>query len=191
MGSVRGDFTKRLLTQSLKKLMSEKPLEKISIREITEDSGLNRQTFYYHFSDIYDQLQWMYKDEAVKLFEQYEGENLWQEGLLNFFNYVKDNKDVWDCLLKSPWRDRLIGLFYDDIHDIVKHTVSTFADRLGANDKYKEMLTQYYVISFGSMIENWVYGYVKESPEELVEFFDTIIQDQMKGTAMRYRNGDK
>ena len=46
--------TKRALEASLKKLLLEKPLNKITINDITEDCGVNRMTFYYHFKDIYD-----------------------------------------------------------------------------------------------------------------------------------------
>ena len=46
--------TKRALAQSLKRLMARKPLSKITISDITEDCGISRMTFYYHFQDIYD-----------------------------------------------------------------------------------------------------------------------------------------
>ena len=45
-------ITKRALEQSLKNLLLKKPLNKITISDITEDCGINRMTFYYHFQDI-------------------------------------------------------------------------------------------------------------------------------------------
>ena len=50
--------TKRALEASLKKLLLQKPLNKITINDITEDCGVNRMTFYYHFKDIYDLVDW-------------------------------------------------------------------------------------------------------------------------------------
>ena len=47
-------FTKYALEASLKHLLAQKPLNKITINDITEDCGINRMTFYYHFKDIYD-----------------------------------------------------------------------------------------------------------------------------------------
>ena len=47
-------ITKRALEQSLKNLLREKPLSKITVTDITEDCGISRMTFYYHFKDIYD-----------------------------------------------------------------------------------------------------------------------------------------
>ncbi len=76
------EITKRQLCDSLKALMGQKPLEKITIREVTEGCGLQRQAFYYHFEDIYDLVRWMFQQEAVSLLQQHEGALLWQEGLL-------------------------------------------------------------------------------------------------------------
>ena len=58
------EITKKALAETLKKLLSKNKLNKITIKEITEDCGVNRQTFYYHFKDIYDLLEWIYKNEV-------------------------------------------------------------------------------------------------------------------------------
>ena len=52
------DITKRALEASLKKMLLKKPVTKITINDITEDCGVNRATFYYHFKDIYDLIEW-------------------------------------------------------------------------------------------------------------------------------------
>ena len=54
------DITKRALATSLKKLLSQKELTKIAIKDITDDCGVKRQTFYYHFADVYDLIEWIY-----------------------------------------------------------------------------------------------------------------------------------
>ena len=52
-------ITKRALEASLKKLVKTKPLNKITVSDITDDCGINRMTFYYHFKDIYDLVEWI------------------------------------------------------------------------------------------------------------------------------------
>ena len=46
--------TKEMLAESLMKLLARRTLDKITIQDIVDDCGYNRQTFYYHFHDIYD-----------------------------------------------------------------------------------------------------------------------------------------
>lgn len=58
---------KEQMAESLKKLMKQKSLQKITIQEIADDCGMNRYTFYYHFKDIYDLLSWVFHEEALSL----------------------------------------------------------------------------------------------------------------------------
>ena len=65
--------TKQTLASALKELMAQKPMEKISIQEITALCGMRRQIFYYHFEDIYDLMRWMFQQEEVSLLQKREG----------------------------------------------------------------------------------------------------------------------
>lgn len=56
-------ITKRALAAALKQLMSEKPLQKISVGDICETCSMNRKSFYYHFKDKYDLVNWIFYTE--------------------------------------------------------------------------------------------------------------------------------
>ncbi|MGN0709353.1 MAG: TetR/AcrR family transcriptional regulator C-terminal domain-containing protein [Anaerovoracaceae bacterium] len=56
--------TEQQLADALRKLLEKKPLTKITVRDITDACGVNRQTFYYHFHDIYDLVEWIFKQDA-------------------------------------------------------------------------------------------------------------------------------
>ena len=71
--------TKRALEASFKKLLLEKPLNKITINDITEDCGVNRMTIYYHFKDIYDLVDWILTEDAVKAMEGRQSFDTWTE----------------------------------------------------------------------------------------------------------------
>ena len=58
------DITKRALSASLKSLLLEKPIDKVSVLDITNRCGVKRQTFYYHFQDIADLVEWTCLDDA-------------------------------------------------------------------------------------------------------------------------------
>ena len=50
--------TKLALEVSLKELLRTKPIDRITINDLTEHCGISRMTFYYHFKDIYDLVEW-------------------------------------------------------------------------------------------------------------------------------------
>lgn len=183
---IRSEITKKMLGASLKKLMAQKPLHKISVREITEDCGVNRQTFYYHFEDIYSLVKWMFQCEAIKLLDDHEGILIWQDGLLQLFKYLEENKAVCLCTLNSMGHQHLKRLLYDDIHDIVHRAVFYFGEELpDKSEEYGEFLTHFYTISLASMLESWLMGGMKQTPEELIALIDIAINDQIRGSRVR------
>ena len=65
-------LTKNSLEQSLKNLLKTKPLNRITINDLVEDCGISRMTFYYHFQDIYEVMEWI---GCTDFKEQLEGES--------------------------------------------------------------------------------------------------------------------
>lgn len=175
------DTTKRLLTESLKRLMAQKPLNKISIREITEGCGVNRQTFYYHFEDIYDQVRWMFHQEAVKLLDQQEGILVWQDGLLQLFRYLEENRDICLCAMHSVSHEHLRRFFQADIYDIIHRVIDQLTEDLRTNEAEKDILTHFYVSALAGTVESWLLGELPYTPETLVSAADRIIQEHITG----------
>ena len=95
-------ITKRALEQSLKNLLLQKPLTKITVSDITDDCGVNRMTFYYHFKDIYDLIEWSCLEDAKRALEQNKTYDTWQQGFLQIFYAVRENKpfiiNVYQCV---------------------------------------------------------------------------------------------
>ncbi|RHW32741.1 TetR family transcriptional regulator [Lysinibacillus yapensis] len=181
------DETKRLLASSLKELMKIKPLEKISIRELTAHANVNRQTFYYHFEDIYDLLKWTFQQETIQLLAVHESTHVWQEGLLQLFRYLGDNREICLCALRSLGRGHMKRFFYADIHNIFGRVVYEFGEKLKAPEEYMAFLTHFYTISLGSLVESWLLGEMDQTPEEIIDMIDLFIQDQLLGAQQRLK----
>ena len=179
--------TKQAISASLKELMAQKPLEKITVSEIMDHCGMVRQHFYYHFEDIYDLVRWMFQEEAVSLLKRQEGALLWQEGLLQLFQYLQENRAVCLCALNSLSRTHLKHFFHTDIYATIHRTVTAVAEELGydAEEGNLELLTHFYVIALTGLVESWLLGEIDRTPEELIQFTDTLLRDQARGAAMR------
>ena len=86
------NITKHALAESLKKLLLKKPLNKITINDLTTDCGISRMAFYYHFKDIYDLVEWVCLEESRGALQGKKTYATWQEGLLQIFEAVYENK---------------------------------------------------------------------------------------------------
>ena len=98
-------FTKRALEDSLKHLLLQKPLNKITINDIAEDCGINRMTFYYHFKDIYDLVEWACLEDAQRALDGKKSYETWQQGFVQIFRAVQENKpfvmNVYRCVSRE------------------------------------------------------------------------------------------
>ena len=72
-------LTKRALAAAIKDLMKEKPLVKISIADIVERCQMNRQSFYYHFRDKYDLVNWIFYTELITELQSRPNADEWEE----------------------------------------------------------------------------------------------------------------
>lgn len=181
------DRTKHDLCVALKSLMAQKPLEKITIRELTERCGMVRQAFYYHFEDLYDLVKWMFQEEAMVLLQRQAGVLLWQEGILQLFQYVQENRAVCLCALKSLGREHLKRFFHEEIYAIIHRTVVELAQELAIPEGQadRDLITQFYVIALVGMMESYLTGELDVTPERLIQFVDGMLQDQIAGAAGR------
>ena len=85
-------LTKYALAQSLRKLLKERPLDKITVKDLVEDCGVNRQTFYYHFQDIYDLIAWSLNTGIDELLKSSDAQNSdLKKQLFRVFSYFEDN----------------------------------------------------------------------------------------------------
>ena len=171
---------------ALKELMAQKPLNKITVAEIMKNCGMVRQHFYYHFEDIYDAVHWMFEAEAVDRLREYEEDRMWQDGLLHFFRYLEDNREVCLCALNSMNREHLKSFFIKDIQAIVQSTIQTIAGEIyyDMGERELTLLTAFYVGALVNMAEDWLLGEIKESPKELVEFMDHMLRNHARGGAL-------
>lgn len=181
------DYTKQAMAASLKQLMLQKPLDKVSIREIMEGCGMKRQNFYYHFEDIYGLLRWMFHKEVVEPLRRHEGVLFWQDGLLQLFRYLQENKAVCQCALRSLGRTLLKDLFMDEVDAMVSRVAMQLAApfQWENKDRELEMLIRFYVIALSGVIESWVMDELNYTPEELIAFADKMLSDQISGILMR------
>lgn len=179
MANSASERTKRNLAAVLKEKMAKKPLEQITIQELTEACGMQRRAFYYHFEDIYALVKWMFQEEAISLLQQQEGTLLWQEGLLQLFHYLEENKAVCLCALRSSGHDALKRFFGADLEGIFSKEMKKMARRLDLDlDPHGIPL---FVSALGGIVEAWLLDLLPDTPEKMVSRINGFLQSHIYG----------
>ena len=99
--------TEHRFAEALKNMMSELPLEEISVAALTRRCKVNRQTFYYHFHDIYDLLALVFLNESIPDIDKAMDS---EQMAIAIFDYYLKNQNFIDGTLNSAGKD-LFGEF--------------------------------------------------------------------------------
>ncbi len=182
---VRGVFkmsliTKKAIANSLKKLMNTVPLDKITVKNIVLDCGVNRQTFYYHFQDIYDLLGWIYKTEVVGSISSYSTYDGWQKAFLDIFEYVRENKKFCMNTLNSMGRDHLEDFLYAQSFSLLMNVINEISANIDVPKKSKEFIANFYSFAFIGVLISWMKNNMKEDPELIISNIDKLISGDIR-----------
>lgn len=168
--------TKRALEASLKNLLLQKPLNKITINDIAEDCGISRMTFYYHFKDIYDLVEWACAEDAARALEGKKTCGTWQEGFLNIFHAVLENKPFIMNVYHSVSRERIEQYLNPLIRSLILGVVEEQSAGMAVSEADKQAIAGFYEYAFvGTMLE-WIGGGMKENPAAIVARVSVIVR---------------
>lgn len=120
-------MTKQILAESLKKLLPHHSFEKITIKDITDAAGFIRPTFYNHFKDKYDLVEWIFTEEVIRPGEQLFDVGLFREGIRLMLANMEKEKDFYVRAVKiqgqNSFRDIVFQSFVTLIQKVfAKHT---------------------------------------------------------------------
>ena len=135
--------TKRALEASLKKLLLQKPLNKITINDITEDCGVNRMTFYYHFKDIYDLVDWIMVEDAAKALEEKPTFDTWSEAYLDLLRQVQENKVLVMNVYRSMSREQVEQYLYRILDPMLREFLDRGMQGITVQDADKQFIVDF------------------------------------------------
>lgn len=161
--------TKQALEASLKKVMLQKPLDKITISDITSDCGISRMAFYYHFKDIYDLVEWSCLEDAKRALQGKKTYDTWQEGILQIFEAVLENKPFILNAYHSVSREQIENYLFHLTYDLLKAVVEEKTAGMQIREEQKEFIANFYKYSFVGIMLDWIKQGMKEDYSEIVD----------------------
>ena len=163
--------TKQVLRQSFASLLAEKPLEDITVKELTERADINRGTFYCHYKDIYDlkdQIERELFDEFVAVIDGYGVDNLRRElrsVMTDVFRFLQRNKE-FGTIISAYKTDSLFFAWVRS--EILRRGLSEWQRIYGFQDSIQwDYYLDFVVAGCVTMLQSWIQKGMRESPEEM------------------------
>lgn len=177
--------TKRAIAAAMKQLMQQKHLEEISVGEIITESKISRNTFYYHFRDKYDLVNWIFRTE-VPLAVSALSENNWQEALYRTCGYLRENRAFYMNALRltgqNSLQEYLIAYLTAQMHEEFYH--ATKARQHTVSEKELDFAARFYAYAVVGLVAQWAREGMREDFSAYSESLRRVLNGSLLGECL-------
>ncbi len=181
--------TKMELVKALKEEMKRKSFSKITVSDLVNDCDMNRKTFYYHFSNVYDLLKWMFEQEAIEIIKKFDFLVDYEEAINFVLDYVDKNDYIINCAYSSIGRDEMKNFFFSDFIGINSSLIDNISERYGIllDEDYKGFMARFFSEAVAGTLIDMVHEKDKEKRKKYADYIVRIVRTSVENTEIQSR----
>ena len=172
------NLTKKLIAESFEVLMEKHPFEKITIRMITDQAGLIRPTFYNHFQDKYDLVEWIFCENIIREVESLLDHGMVQEAIKFLFTGIHRNRHFYSKLLQVTGQNCLEEVMGRHFYELFRKSIEQRGIKKLPKNRVLNVdtLSRYYTLGLLTSIKAWLLmGDEDISVDELTEAYEFLL----------------
>lgn len=172
----------RILADSLKELVTMKPVEKITIKEITDRAGVIRPTFYNHFQDKYELLEWIIHNDLLDATRPLIENGLINQAMLLVFTSMEHQKEFFSHLSRMDGPVTFESLSVKCMHELLLDIFQTYSKSGTSRFPWLtvDMLAEHYSRSMCFAVKVWIRQGMTISPQEMADMYEYLINHSME-----------
>ncbi len=155
------NITKKALAQAMKDLMVREPFAKISVGDICDACGMNRKSFYYHFRDKYDLVNWIFYTEFIQAVQGTDYPTGW-DFLSRMCAYFYQERDFYRCAMQIEGQNS----FREYFGEIMTPFLTTLARDVSPELDDPQFYITFFVDAFLASLVRWLSEGTPMPPEE-------------------------
>ena len=182
-------FTKKAIMETFMELLEEKPLDKITVKDVVERCDINRGTFYYYYTDIFELAEDIFETELQQITSQHRSYDSWQQAFLEATQLAQQSKRQIFHVLHTRNREKL----EQDLYRLADHMMRDFVDLqaqgLSVPEENCAFIARFYSAALVGMTLRWLADGMKGDPEQDINrmglLFDGNIRAMLERAAQR------
>ena len=191
MVSLVPNFTKQAIKASFMKLLNERPLNQISVRNIVEDCGINRNSFYYHFQDIPTLIEEIVTEEADALIQKYPTINTLDECVNVAFHFALENKKavlhIYNSVNRSIYEHYLMKI----CDYVVTSYLNTAFGEASVRESDHAILVRFFKCELFGLSFEWITNGMKDDAIEEIYRLTELCRGMSEELIRRSRGSDE
>lgn len=173
-------FTKTAIIESFVCLLNRQPLDKITVKDIVDDCGVNRSTFYYYFQDIYALLDEVFSIEVEKTIDLTTDCKSLTDCIINSIEFALQNKKAIYHVYNSLSRENLEKYLYQVVGNMITKIIKEKTVGLEVMDSDIELITDLYKYALVGLILKWLERGMKDDPTIVIKRLEFLIDGNIR-----------
>lgn len=179
-------YTKNLIKEEFLKLLEEKNFNSITISMLSEKCDINRNTFYYHYEDVYSLVKEILTDEIKKVDQTFNSTFSWEKSLLIACSFLLENKKAAQNLFKSIDKADTDAYLYKICESVMSKYVENecITKNIKASEDDKALVTDFYRAALVGLLDKWILDGMEKSPDKFIyrlgDLFDGNIERSLR-----------
>ena len=181
-------LTKKALLKAFGTVLERKPFKKITVGDLTEECGISRMTFYYHFKDIYDMLKWALehalRDSFPNASADFEGD--WKRGFYKVFDFAMQHKYYALKILPEMGQSDMIRYLHDVVYRFAYNAILLYAGNRRIADGDLVFLAENCTYCVTGSLLKWAQTGMNETPDDMIRRFAVLFEAMVRGALERF-----
>jgi len=177
---------KLALAAALKEALRTTPLAKVTVSGLTTAVGVNRQTFYHHFTDIYDLAAWVFTSELADHIMAHASYAEWAEGCRQMLVYMKRHRDQTYAVLRSLRHAELERFLHQSLRAMMAVIVGELEGDLKLAPDDRDFVIDHYTLAVVGHVMHWLATDMTEDPRVLVERIEFVLHGSVRESLERF-----
>ena len=178
-------YTQEYIRKVFIELLDEKPITKISVKEISEKCEISRNTFYYYYPDIYAILKEVFSIELDKVIGNYNNTLSWEESFIQATSFALQHKKCIYHIYHSMQKEDLEQFLYNIAGDVMKGFVLSKNKDIGASESTCDVIAQFYQGALTQMILQWISNNCETDPTDLINYIGYLFKGNIEVSLKR------
>ncbi len=163
-------ITKKAFASALKELTTELPYSKITVGKICDKCDMNRTSFYYHFRDKYDLVNWIYDTEFVNKYVESDFHNEW-DAVYSACDYFYNNRAFYSKVLEFNGQNS----FADHFRSLLRPIIYESLEGILQDEKTIDFQVNFFTDAFMGALERWIHDKDCPPPEECIRLLKSCL----------------
>lgn len=173
-------LTKKAIRETFLRQINRMPFDKITVKSIAEECGINRNTFYYHYQDIYELLDEIFLLETKKVLEGNLNYDTWQEGFLQAASFALENRKGVYHIYNSVNRSKIESFLNSVAKKIMKDFVEKQAKDMNVTEEDRQLIVSFYQCALSGLVIQWLDEGMKQDPESVIRRLGDLLDGTIK-----------